>query len=182
MNNLIKLNTLNQTIQRAEDVRNESYNSTYLVIQRIDFSHEHALCGILSIVDYTLEKELQVVPIMFTLELPYVYNTQFRSCIPAGTYNIAPHKSPSHGMCFKLDDVPGRENILIHVGNSHHDTEGCILVGQSNTFQQGAPFIGRSKYALDNLLSLHNVRPFTIVQIRDVIPFATSENEYDVPI
>ncbi len=30
---------------------------------------------------------------------------------------------------FELDNVPGRSNIQIHVGNKVADSEGCILLG-----------------------------------------------------
>jgi len=43
--------------------------------------------------------------------------------------------------------IPNRSNILIHWGNDPHDTEGCILVGQS----RGENFIGSSRAAFEAL-------------------------------
>jgi hypothetical protein len=47
-----------------------------------------------------------------------------------------------------LQKVPGFDLIMIHWGNYPHDSEGCILVGQS----QGQDFIGSSRNAFEILL------------------------------
>lgn len=67
--------------------------------------------------------------VLYTLELADRRNQQGVSCIPAGEYQVVQWESPSKGKCLLVKDVPGRENILIHVGNTEKDTEGCILVG-----------------------------------------------------
>ena len=66
----------------------------------------------------------------YTLELPNLKNKARISCIPAGTYKAAAHKSPKNGRCIQLSDVPNRSFIQIHAGNSVVDTLGCILVGE----------------------------------------------------
>jgi hypothetical protein len=65
--------------------------------------------------------------------------------IPAGTYTLElyPHGTKFHpkyletygaefhkGM-LRVCDVPGFEGVLIHKGNYHDDTEGCLLLGTS---------------------------------------------------
>lgn len=65
--------------------------------------------------------------------------------IPAGTYKLElyPHGTRFHpkyletygaefhkGM-LRVCDVPGFEGVLIHKGNYHDDTEGCLLLGTS---------------------------------------------------
>lgn len=51
--------------------------------------------------------------------------------IPAGEFKITIAYSPKfHCMLPHLGNVPGRQNIEIHAGNTAKDTEGCILVGQ----------------------------------------------------
>ena len=65
-----------------------------------------------------------------TLELPYLSNAANISCIPNGIYTVLKYNSPTFGKCFKIFDVPGRSDILIHRGNYNRDTKGCILIGK----------------------------------------------------
>ena len=70
------------------------------------------------------------------------------AAIPKGKYKVI--ITPSNR--FKRDlpllqNVPGFEGIRIHSGNTNHDTEGCILVGQT----RAADFIGNSRKAFDKL-------------------------------
>ncbi len=65
-----------------------------------------------------------------TLELPWKDNNREVSCIPVGSYSVSKHVSPSKGDCFHIENVPGRDNILIHKGNYNKDTLGCVLVGK----------------------------------------------------
>lgn len=66
----------------------------------------------------------------FTLELPWMDNERRRSCIPHGTYNCVRRTSQKYGHHWHVQDVEGRSLILIHHGNYHHETLGCILVGR----------------------------------------------------
>lgn len=68
-----------------------------------------------------------------------------RSCVPDGLYTIRPRISPKHhlhyalvnealGVYYAAADIPkgqdfGRSEVLIHIGNSTRDIEGCIAVG-----------------------------------------------------
>lgn len=66
-----------------------------------------------------------------SLELPWRGNIRNESCIPAGTYSVTKAVSPKFGEgTFKLHEVSGRSNILIHQGNFTRDIEGCILLGE----------------------------------------------------
>lgn len=63
------------------------------------------------------------------------------TCIPEGKYRIALRTElspmtqkyrdshPFFDWHLMLVDVPNYENVYIHIGNSHRDTEGCILIG-----------------------------------------------------
>lgn len=74
-----------------------------------------------------------------TAELPWRENKSQISCIPEGSYTVNPNKSPKFGDCLRLENVSGRSNILIHVGNYAGDSskgyktdvQGCILIGES---------------------------------------------------
>lgn len=65
----------------------------------------------------------------FTCELPWKDNEPEVSCIPAGTYDCIPHDSLKHPQTWEITGVPGRSEILIHIGNTTKDTLGCVLVG-----------------------------------------------------
>lgn len=70
--------------------------------------------------------------ICFTLEPPP--DRDPFPAIPVGTYPLLWGMSPRlHTMTPRLGNVPGRDGILIHAGNTIHDTEGCILVGAKYT-------------------------------------------------
>lgn len=70
---------------------------------------------------------------LWTLEDLPKDNAPRISCIPAGDYKCAPHGWKSEPVKFRkvweVLDVPQRSAILFHAGNSHLDTQGCILVG-----------------------------------------------------
>jgi hypothetical protein len=70
------------------------------------------------------------------------------TAIPKGTYKvIINHSNRFKRLLPLLIDVPGFEGIRIHSGNSNHDTEGCILVGETRS----KDFIGKSRKAFDKL-------------------------------
>jgi len=69
-------------------------------------------------------------PLCSTLELPWKNNTPDISCIPEGTYEVKLLPSARWGRPMPhVQNVPGRSEIEIHVGNFVQDTDGCILLG-----------------------------------------------------
>jgi len=87
----------------------------------------------------------------FTLEPPTRHDDVKPRAIPAGTYNVTLRFSPKHQrMVPHVEDVPGFEEIEIHWGNYPHDTEGCLLVGETHSDD----FVGESKLAFFQLYSL----------------------------
>lgn len=67
------------------------------------------------------------------------------TAIPRGTYGVTlsvqspkfskPRYEKQYGFCRgylpRLLGVPGFEGCLLHIGNTHLDTEGCVLVGKN---------------------------------------------------
>jgi hypothetical protein len=96
----------------------------------------------------------------FTCEDPDNNNAKGISCIPAGIYKVIKHDGTKYKNVWRLLNVPGREAILIHNGNTIEDTEGCILVGKDRAMIQGRvsgkllPGVRDSKVTLNKLRTL----------------------------
>lgn len=65
-----------------------------------------------------------------TLEPPDELNKKGKSSIPTGQYVCEKYISPRFGSTYQVLDVPDRDYILFHPGNTVYDTEGCIVLGQ----------------------------------------------------
>jgi hypothetical protein len=108
-------------------------------------------------------------PALYTLEEPWLDNRPQVSCIPPGEYRCVPHNWGVGDNRFRFSrvwhvtNVPGRQAILIHSGNSTADIEGCLLVGlrQGKIGQMDA--VLDSKKAIDILRSIIGEREFTLV-------------------
>ena len=87
-----------------------------------------------------------------TLELPWKNNERRISCIPEGEYKVrlrlARESATRDYLHLLVQEVPNRDYILFHRGNSAKDTSGCILVGQGS--QQD--FVQNSTLAMDLLM------------------------------
>jgi len=87
-----------------------------------------------------------------TLELPWDdgRNTPDKDCIPYGNYQVILSHSPHLGYTTpELLNVPGREDIRIHIANWPKDVLGCIAVGAI----RGQDFVGNSRLAFDGLMA-----------------------------
>lgn len=70
------------------------------------------------------------------------------TAIPTGTYQLSMnvtsprfskkkfYQDACNGQVPRILDVPGFDGVLIHVGNTTKDTEGCILVGENKVVGQ----------------------------------------------
>ena len=87
-----------------------------------------------------------------TLENPWLDNQRNISCIPAGVYDVrlrlARESASRDYLHLLVQDVPNRDWILFHRGNTAKDTRGCILVGLGS--QQDV--VSNSTLAMDLLI------------------------------
>ena len=87
-----------------------------------------------------------------TLENVWKDNQRNISCIPAGTYKVrlrpARQSATRDYLHLLVQDVPNRDWVLVHRGNSAKDTSGCILVGKGT--QQDIVY--NSRLAMDLLM------------------------------
>ena len=87
-----------------------------------------------------------------TLENPYINNERNISCIPEGEYKVrlrtARESATRDYLHLLVKDVPNRDYILFHRGNSAKDTSGCILVG----FSSKQDYVKNSTFAMDLLM------------------------------
>ena len=73
------------------------------------------------------------------------------TAIPYGTYEVVITWSPRFKkMLPLLKNVPAFEGVRIHTGNTHKDTEGCLLVGKDT--KQGT--ISNSRYWFNKLMPI----------------------------
>lgn len=91
-----------------------------------------------------------------TLELPDRQNQRNISRIPAGRYRAIHHVSPRFGPSLWIKDVPGRSEILIHLGNYFTNTRGCILPGRAfaDMNRDGELDVTSSRDTMTDLLSI----------------------------
>jgi len=116
-----------------------------------------ATIGVLSGLSHTL----------YTLEEAWRENKPKISSIPAGTYKCIPHgwepgAVVSKPKVWQLQNVPGRSAILIHVGNTTKDTEGCILAGMGMMVTQTLSSISDSHMAIEQMRKEIGENPFLL--------------------
>ena len=91
------------------------------------------------------------VPLCLTCEEPWKANQRLVSCIPTGIYKVISRFSVKHKNHWHIQNVPGRDLILIHAGNTINDVEGCIIVGRSFGLSAGLPAVMQSQEAMQIL-------------------------------
>jgi hypothetical protein len=102
-----------------------------------------------------------------TLELADKNNQRQISCIPEGSYPYTKEIHKKFGKVLRLNDVPGRDGVLVHYGNyagslnpktNVPDSLGCILVGLAFADIDG-----------DGIKDITSSRP-TMDKLYDVLP------------
>ena len=124
-------------------------------------SGKETTLGLLSIVSvpevpaflcYTLEDQYQTNKVSGETRIPEgCYEVTLRTVGGKHAAYAARYPDMHHGMLW-VRNVPGFEYILIHVGNTDDDTEGCLLLGYTasqNIGQEGS--IGASRKAYERV-------------------------------
>jgi hypothetical protein len=99
---------------------------------------------------------------IYTLELPWHQNKRRHSCIPTGVYRCVSYYGSRFSDVYQVYEVPGRDAILIHTGNTVDDIEGCILIGLSTGKLKNKPAVLESRKALDVLHRLTKRQGFML--------------------
>lgn len=90
--------------------------------------------------------------VCYTIELPWLENRRRISCIPEGEYVLQKRFSPKFKWHLHLQNVPGRDFILIHPANdATKELLGCIA---PVTIQTGIGKGSGSRKALEKLTKL----------------------------
>jgi len=98
----------------------------------------------------------------FTLEdIERPIKIKGETAIPKGEYKVIINQSNRFKKLLPLLlNVPGFEGVRIHPGNTNHDTEGCILVGQTRHKE----FIGQSRKAFEKLFKkMQSAKNITLI-------------------
>lgn len=75
------------------------------------------------------------------------------TAISYGEYSLVRHQSSRFGReMVRLEDVPGFTGILLHPGNTHEDTEGCLLTGEEAIINGEDFEVRRSRDAYDRVV------------------------------
>lgn len=98
----------------------------------------------------------------YTVERPWQDNKPKVSCIPEGDYTLRMRDSAvvsrstggAYSRGWEVTDVKGRTFIMIHVGNTIDDLEGCIAPGKLLSVVNGRWAVGSSRPAFDELMGV----------------------------
>lgn len=120
--------------------------------------YAHATMGVLT---------LDNIPVFVTLEDVWRDNEKMVSCIPVGKYRVKAHKSPRFGSTYQVMNVPDRDFILFHYGNTSKDTNGCILLGMQYGKISNDPAILASRSAFLQFMDLMQGVPEAQLEVID---------------
>jgi hypothetical protein len=87
----------------------------------------------------------------FSIERPDLNNQRSISCIPEGVYNCSRDESGKH-QYDKINAVPDRDFIEIHIANRPDQLNGCIAFGDDGAIMECNIAVRNSKATLDKIL------------------------------
>lgn len=92
--------------------------------------------------------------------------------IPEGTYACVRGPHRLHGMTedfitFEITGIDGHTDLLFHWGNWNKDSEGCVLVGQSEVNSGGVEMVTASQATFVKFMTLQaGINTFTLTVTR----------------
>jgi len=100
---------------------------------------------------------------LYTVENPWINNEMGISCIPVGVYRCKPRMYFKGGYnAIEITNVSGRTHILFHIANTHKDVRGCIGVGLTLGFVDGAWAVTSSGSAFKHLMKYFGNKEFVL--------------------
>ena len=83
--------------------------------------------------------------------------------IPEGTYNVENYSSTKFSNVFRVynENVSQDRKILIHIGNTHKNTSGCLLPGTTKR----TDYVGKSEDKLNEIRSFYNGRDLSTARL-----------------
>lgn len=106
-------------------------------------------------------------PFLVTLELPWLMNESFKSCIPCGLYYCERYTSARYKETFMVFGVHNRDRILFHPGNFLRDTDGCILPGLSFGALHAKALVISSRVAFERFMMSMEGQDRFLLQIQN---------------
>ena len=123
-------------------------------------------------------------PICLSLERPWLDNKINYSCVPQGQYRMK--KDIRHlgreDECrvWELQDVPGRSQIQLHIGNRVSESLGCPLVVTTLATHGPSLFGGSSRIAFNLMMQLTELKEMGNILITDTAYMRTEPAPYKV--
>lgn len=128
---------------------------TLITLKRNIFTDKSTI-GVLNLGDQTwfsLEDKDRELKQSDPLDLIKVVKIKEKTAIPIGKYEVITSFSNRFKKVMPLLlEVPAFEGVRIHSGNTSENTEGCILLGKSQT----KDFIGESRQAILEFMNTLN--------------------------
>lgn len=112
-----------------------------------------------------------------TGELPWRNNARGKSCVPAGEYLVRWMPSGKYGHKYQLQDVEGRDHILIHAANHVGDedkgykaqVDGCIALGSDIKQLDGQLAVRNSKNSVEAFEVHMDYQPFRLIIVDEYL-------------
>jgi hypothetical protein len=146
-----KIRQLEQQL-KAEDATTVSLAAHALTVLRYTDDGQSTL-GLLFLrkkfFAYTLEDTFRKEKVAGETRIPEgVYPLNFNESLTPLTLKYRKSR-PWFDFHLEIKDIPGFKNVYIHIGNTHADTEGCLLIADGIDASSTSKMITRSKIAYE---------------------------------